>query len=83
MAKKDITRRAVERVAQRMSRALDIVKATIPYGPERVQMSPSELQSKLRNARGETLLRYMDLLGEDAIMEIVRQRRGTTSEENE
>lgn len=70
--KEDITRKAIERSLSATQRALAEMERQMPFGPNQVQMSPAELQKNLRNAKGETLLALMSVLGEAKVMEMLR-----------
>lgn len=77
--KEDVSRRAVIKAASRLGRALELVRTRVPYGPRHVHMSPSELQRALRTNRASKVMEFMDLLDNEDLMNILRERNGSST----
>jgi len=76
--KQDISRRAVLKAADRLGRAVELVRNQVPYGPRFVHMKPSELKRTLERNRADKVLEFMDLMGQDETMNVLRERNGNT-----
>ena len=71
---RDITGRAVEQSAKVISKVMARVQQKVPLGPGQVRMSREELRNEVRRMRGEPMLRLAEILGDDEIMNILRDR---------
>ena len=71
---RDITGRAVQQSAKVIARAMERVKQKVPMGPGQVRMSREELRNEVKRMRGEPMLRLAEILGDDEIMNILRDR---------
>lgn len=65
--------RAVARVSQRVGSVTRKFTAEImPIGPEAVSMSPAELRKTLGSMSGEERLALSNVIGEEAMLEMMR-----------
>ena len=71
---KDITRRAVERAAESVTRVLENVRKNVmPYGPSNVKLTPRELRGVLEKAQNRDLNRQIvQNMDEDQIRALLR-----------
>ena len=74
--KDDITRRASIKAASRMSGAIGRLKVAIPFGPDTVQMNENELAKRLSKSPGDVITQFIDQLGEERALDIMRKQRG-------
>lgn len=74
--KDDITRRASVKAAKRMSGAIGRLKVAIPFGPDTVQMNESELAASLKKSPGDVIMQFIDQLGSERALDIMRKQRG-------
>lgn len=72
--KDDITRRASLKAARRMSGAIGLLKVAIPFGPDTVQMNENELATRLKKSPGDVIMQFIDQLGEERALEIMRKQ---------
>ena len=78
MADKDISRLALEGAASALARVRKTVRETMPYGPAKVKLTPSELRKRLQNSSPDALQQIMKYLGPEQAMQMllgVRQNR--------
>ena len=71
---KDITGRAVEQSAKIVGRVMERVTQKVPLGPSQVKMSREELSREVRKMKGEPMLRLAEILGDDEILSLLRNR---------
>jgi hypothetical protein len=71
---RDITGRAVQQSAKIVARVMERVTEKVPLGPGQVKMTPEELKKEVARMRGEPLLRMAEVLGNDEILEALRNR---------
>ena len=71
---RDITGRAVQQSAKIVARVMERVTEKVPLGPGQVKMTPEELKREVTKMRGEPLLRMAEVLGNDEILEALRNR---------
>ena len=71
---KDITGKAVEQSATIVANVLERIKQKVPLGPGQVKMSQEELKAEIAKMRGEPLLRMVDALGKEEVMNALRNR---------
>ena len=71
---RDITGRAVQTSARIVSRVMGRVNQKVPLGPSQVKMSPEELKREVAKMRGEPLLRMAELLGNEEVLNALRNR---------
>lgn len=76
--KDDITRRASIKAAARMSGAISRLKAAVPFGPETVQMNENELAARLKKSPGDVIAQFIDQLGQERALDIMRKQRDGT-----
>ena len=75
--KNDMSYRAVKKAGRAMQAAMKRLKAAMPYGPTKVQMSQVEFRKQLEGASGQQLVQYMEQLGgEEAILAMLRGQYG-------
>ena len=75
MAKKDVTRLAVEHAADVVERVIQTIEGLIPYGPDKVLYTPEELRRQIRKMSGPPLLELMDQLGDpEMVLEAKRAK---------
>ena len=71
---RDITGRAVQQSAKIVQRVMERVQQKIPLGPSNVKMTPDELKREVAKMRGEPLLRMAEMLGNDEVLDALRNR---------
>ena len=69
---RDITGRAVQQSAKVVGRVMERVQNKVPLGPGRVKMSRSELRQELSKARGRSMWQFIDMLGDEEVLNILR-----------
>ena len=72
MAKKDLTRLALERNLPILTAVKALLKEQVPYGPMRVQMTPSELKREIEKVRGGGIAALINSLGAEQVQKIMR-----------
>ena len=75
MADKDFTRDAVERATKMTTLGLERLQLLIPFGPNSVQMTDSEIQQNLRRPNADKIATFIDLIGQEETMEILQRNR--------
>ena len=75
---KDISRKAMEGAASALVRVRNSIRETIPYGPSKVRMTPSELRKALQSARPDSLQQLMQYLGPERAIQMLMGARGRT-----
>ena len=50
------------------------VQQKVPLGPGNVKMTPDELKREVAKMRGEPLLRMAEMLGNDEVLDALRNR---------
>ena len=71
---RDITGKAVQQSAKIVARVLARVTEKVPLGPGNVKMTPEELKKEVAKMRGEPLLRMAELLGNEEVIDAMRNR---------
>ena len=71
---RDITGRAVQQSAKIVARVMERVTEKVPLGPGQVKMTPEELKREVTKMRGEPLLRMAEMLGNEEILDALRNR---------
>ena len=71
MAEKDITGRAADNVARILLGATARVKKAVPYGPGRMQMTPSELRARMQRASPASMQQLIKQLGPEEAMKLL------------
>ena len=71
---RDITGRAVQQSARIVQRVMERVQQKVPLGPGNVKMTPDELKREVAKMRGEPLLRMAEMLGNDEVLDALRNR---------
>ena len=71
---RDITGKAVQQSAKIVARVLARVTEKVPLGPGNVKMTPEELKKEVGKMRGEPLLRMAELLGNEEVIDAMRNR---------
>ena len=71
---RDITGRAVQQSAKIVGRVMERVTQKVPLGPSQVKMSREELSREVRKMKGEPMLRLAEILGDDDILSLLRNR---------
>ena len=71
---RDITGRAVQQSAKIVQRVMERVQQKVPLGPGNVKMTPDELKREGAKMRGEPLLRMAEMLGNDEVLDALRNR---------
>lgn len=71
---RDITGRAVQQSAKIVARVMELVTEKVPLGPGQVKMTPEELKKEVARMRGEPLLRMAEVLGNEEILDALRNR---------
>tara|TARA_R100000808_G_scaffold6807_1_gene19993 strand:+ start:5017 stop:5238 length:222 start_codon:yes stop_codon:yes gene_type:complete len=71
---RDITGRAVQQSAKVVARVMERVQQKVPLGPGQVRMTPEELKREVAKMRGEPLLRMAELLGNEEVLDALRNR---------
>ena len=71
---RDITGRAVQQRAKVVARVMERVQQKVPLGPGQVRMTPEELKREVAKMRGEPLLRMAELLGNEEVLDALRNR---------
>ena len=71
---RDITGRAVQQSAKIVQRVMERVQQKVPLGPGNVKMTPDELKREVAKMRGEPLLRMAEMLGNDEVLDALRNR---------
>tara|TARA_R110000824_G_scaffold42728_3_gene125492 strand:+ start:414 stop:635 length:222 start_codon:yes stop_codon:yes gene_type:complete len=71
---RDITGRAVQQSAKIVGRVMERVTQKVPLGPSQVKMSREELSREVRKMKGEPMLRLAEILGDDEILSLLRNR---------
>lgn len=70
--KRDITRLAVERAAERLAEAKRRVKERVPYGPDKVQLTPSELRERISKMGAVEVDALVKELGAQEFLKVLR-----------
>ena len=71
---RDITGRAVQQSAKIVQRVMNRVQQKVPLGPGNVKMTPEEMKREVAKMRGEPLLRMAEMLGNDEVLDALRNR---------
>ena len=71
---REITGRAVQQSAKIVGRVMERVTQKVPLGPSQVKMSREELSREVRKMKGEPMLRLAEILGDDEILSLLRNR---------
>ena len=71
---RDITGRAVQQSAKIVQRVMNRVQQKVPLGPGNVKMTPEELKKEVTKMRGEPLLRMAEMLGNEDVIDALRNR---------
>ena len=71
---RDITGRAVQQSAKIVQRVMDRVQQKVPLGPSQVKLTPEELRREVSRMRGEPLLKMAELLGNEEVLDAIRNR---------
>ena len=71
---RDITGRAVQQSAKIVQRVMERVQQKVPLGPGNVKMTPDELKREVAKMRGEPLLRMAEMLGNEEVLDALRNR---------
>ena len=71
---RDITGRAVQQSARIVQRVMDRVQQKVPLGPGNVKMTPEEMKREVAKMRGEPLLRMAEMLGNEEVLDALRNR---------
>ena len=71
---RDITGRAVQSSARIISRVMERVQQKVPLGPGNVKMTPEEMKREVAKMRGEPLLRMAEMLGNEEVLDALRNR---------
>ena len=69
---RDITGRAVQQSAKIVQRVMERVQQKVPLGPSNVRMTPEELKKEVARMRGEPLLRMAEILGDEEVLDAMR-----------
>tara|TARA_Y100001951_G_scaffold95405_1_gene92865 strand:- start:268 stop:489 length:222 start_codon:yes stop_codon:yes gene_type:complete len=71
---RDITGRAVQQSAKIVRRVMNRVQQKVPLGPGNVRMTPEEMKREVAKMRGEPLLRMAEMLGNEEVLDALRNR---------
>jgi len=71
---RDITGRAVQQSAKIVRRVMNRVQQKVPLGPGNVRMTPEEMRKEVTKMRGEPLLRMAEMLGNEEVLDALRNR---------
>ena len=71
---RDITGRAVQQSAKIVQRVMNRVQQKVPLGPGNVKMTPEELKKEVTKMRGEPLMRMAEMLGNEDVIDALRNR---------
>ena len=71
---RDITGRAVQQSAKIVQRVMNRVQQKVPLGPGNVKMTPEEMKREVAKMRGEPLLRLAEMLGNEEVLDALRNR---------
>ncbi len=71
---RDITGRAVQQSARIVASVMSRVQSKVPLGPAQVKMTPEELKREVSRMRGEPLLRMAEVLGNEEVLNALRNR---------
>jgi len=71
---RDITGRAVQQSAKIVQRVMNRVQQKVPLGPGNVRMTPEEMKREVAKMRGEPLLRMAEMLGNEEVLDALRNR---------
>ena len=71
---RDITGRAVQQSAKIVRRVMSRVQQKVPLGPGNVRMTPEEMKKEVAKMRGEPLLRMAEMLGNEEVLDALRNR---------
>ena len=71
---RDITGRAVQQSAKIVQRVMARVQEKVPLGPGNVRMTPEELKKEVAKLRGEPLLRMAEMLGNEDVIDALRNK---------
>ena len=71
---RDITGRAVQQSAKIVQRVMNRVQQKVPLGPGNVRMTPEEMRKEVTKMRGEPLLRMAEMLGNEEVLDALRNR---------
>jgi len=71
---RDITGRAVQQSAKIVQRVMNRVQQKVPLGPGNVKMTPEEMKKEVAKMRGEPLLRMAEMLGNEEVLDALRNR---------
>ena len=71
---RDITGRAVQQSARIIASVMSRVQSKVPLGPGQVRMTPEELKKEVSRMRGEPLLRMAEVLGNEEVLNALRDR---------
>ena len=69
---RDITVRAVQQSAKIVQRVMARGQQKVPLGPSNVKMTPEELKKEVARMRGEPLLRMAEILGNEEVLDAMR-----------
>ena len=75
MPKHDMSYEVIDRTANMVERLLERLEVMLPYGPSAVQMTPAEVRRQLARAKGDKILAFMDMLGEEETMKLLMEAR--------
>ena len=71
---RDITGRAVQQSARIIASVMSRVQSKVPLGPGQVRMTPEELRKEVSRMRGEPLLRMAEVLGNEEVLNALKDR---------
>ena len=71
---RDITGRAVQQSARIIASVMSRVQSKVPLGPGQVRMTPEELKKEVSRMRGEPLLRMAEVLGNEEVLNALKDR---------
>ena len=80
LAKDDMTRRMTVKVAKRLNKVLVRLNNKMPLGPDQVEMTDTELRRNLKQAKSDTLVQFIEQLGSEGIMSILKEQQSGTEE---
>ena len=80
MADKDVTRRAVERAARIAVNVQTKIRARIPYGPDKIQLTPAELRKAVANRPDKVAMLIQQLGMEQAMKLLLGDMNGSTED---
>ncbi len=75
--KKDNTRLAIEKFGTLFKGAMEKFGNTVPYGPDRMALTPKELSRKLEELGPEGRVQLAQSIGEDKMLELMRKAAKT------